>query len=213
MKSFGMYNTYACVVLLLMPVFPAGCDQFDKASVMQESKEAENTSAGRSPSGEPARETAYFAAGCFWGVEAAFRRVPGVTSTAVGYMGGDTPNPTYKQVCTNTTGHAEAVKVVYDPAKVSYDRLLEVFWTAHDPTTLNRQGPDVGTQYRSAIFINDKEQYAAAVESRHNLEELHKFDRPIVTEIKRAGQFHLAEEYHQQYLEKQGKTSCGVDIR
>ena len=127
-------------------------------------------------------------------------------------MGGDTPNPTYKQVCTSITGHAEAVKVVYDPAKVSYDRLLEIFWTAHDPTTLNRQGPDVGTQYRSAIFIDDPKQYDAAVESRHNLEELHKFDRPIVTEIKRAGQFHMAEEYHQQYLEKQGKASCGVDI-
>ncbi len=212
MKSFGMYNTYMCVVLLLMPVCLAGCDRFEKAFVMQESKEAENTSAGRSPSGKPARETAWFAAGCFWGVEAAFRRLPGVTSTAVGYMGGHTPNPTYKQVCTNTTGHAEAVKVVYDPAKVSYDRLLEVFWTAHDPTTLNRQGADVGTQYRSAIFINDPKQYDAAVESRHNLEESHKFDRPIVTEIKRAGQFHLAEEYHQQYLEKQGKTSCGLDI-
>jgi len=101
---------------------------------------------------------------------------------------------------------------VYDPAKVSYDRLLEVFWTAHDPTTLNRQGPDVGTQYRSAIFTDDPKQYDAAVESRHNLEELHKFDRPIVTEIKRARQFHMAEEYHQQYLEKQGKASCGVDI-
>ena len=212
MKPFGTYNIYMCVVFLLMSVFLAGCDEFEKASVMQKSKEAENTSAGRSPSSEPARETAWFAAGCFWGVEAAFRRVPGVTSTAVGYMGGHTPNPTYKQVCASTTGHAEAVKVVYDPAKVSYDRLLEVFWTAHDPTTLNRQGPDVGTQYRSAIFINDQKQYAAAVESRHNLEELHKFDRPIVTEIKRAKQFHMAEEYHQQYLEKQGKTSCGLDI-
>ena len=212
MKLFGTYSTYMCVVCLLMPVCLAGCDEFEKASVMQKSKEAENTSAGRSPSGEPARETAYFAAGCFWGVEAAFGRVPGVISTAVGYMGGDTPNPTYEQVCTSTTGHAETAKVVYDPARVSYDRLLEVFWTAHDPTVLNRQGPDVGTQYRSAIFINDPKQYDAAVESRHNLEELHKFDRPIVTEIKRAGQFHMAEEYHQQYLEKQGKTSCGLDI-
>ncbi len=210
MKRFGTYSTHMCVVWLLMAVCLAGCDRFEKAFVMHEPNEVENTSAGRSPSGEAACETAYFAGGCFWGVEAAFRRVPGVTSTAVGYMGGDTPNPTYERVCTSTTGHAEAVKVVYDPAKVSYDRLLEVFWGAHDPTTLNRQGLDVGTQYRSAIFINDKEQYAAAVESRHNLEELHKFDRPIVTEIKRAKQFHLAEEYHQQYLEKQGKTSCGL---
>ncbi len=212
MRLFGTYNTYVCVAFLLMPVCLAGCDRFEKASVMQKSKEAENTSAGRSPSSEPARETAYFAAGCFWGVEAAFRSVPGVTSTAVGYMGGQTPNPTYKQVCTSTTGHAEAVKVVYDPARVSYDRLLEVFWTAHDPTTLNRQGPDVGTQYRSAVFINDQKQYDAAVESRHSLEELHKFDRPIVTEIKQAEQFHMAEEYHQQYLEKQGKTSCGPTV-
>ena len=208
MKLFGTYIKCICVVFLLMPVCLAGCDRFEKASVMQESKEAENTSAGGSPPSGPARETAYFAAGCFWGVEAAFRRVPGVTSTAVGYMGGHTPNPTYKQVCANTTGHAEAVKVVYDPAKVSYDRLLEVFWTAHDPTTLNRQGPDVGTQYRSAVFFDDPKQHDAAVESRDNLEELHKFDRPIVTEIRRAGQFHMAEEYHQRYLEKQGKTSC-----
>lgn len=212
MKRFGTYSTYICVACLLMAVCLAGCDRFEKAFVMQEPNEAENTSAGRTPSGQVACETAYFAGGCFWGVEAAFRRVPGVTSTAVGYMGGDTPNPTYKQVCTGKTGHAEAVRVVYDPAKVSYDRLLEVFWGAHDPTTLNRQGPDVGTQYRSAIFTNDRQQYAAAAESRHKLEELHKFDRPIVTEIKRAKQFHMAEEYHQQYLEKQGKTSCGLDI-
>ncbi len=210
MKRFGTYSTYVCVVLLLIPVCLVGCDRHEKAFVMQESKKAENTSAGQSPSGEAACETAYFAAGCFWDVEAAFRRVPGVTSTAVGYMGGDTPNPTYQQVCTGRTGHAETARVVYDPAKVSYDRLLEIFWAAHDPTTVNRQGPDVGTQYRSAIFINDKKQYAWAVESRHKLEESHKFDRPIATEIKRAKQFHMAEEYHQQYLEKQGKTSCGL---
>ena len=212
MKSFGTYNKRVYVLFLVVAVCLAGCDRFEMASVMKKSNEAENTSAGRSSSSEPGRETAWFAAGCFWGVEAAFRRLPGVTSTAVGYMGGDTPNPTYKQVCTSKTGHTEAVKVVYDPAKVSYDSLLEVFWTAHDPTTLNRQGPDIGTQYRSAIFVNDQKQYDAAVESRHNLEESHKFDRPIVTEIKRAKQFHMAEEYHQQYLEKQGKTSCGVDI-
>ena len=212
MKLFRTYRTVVYAIFLLIPACLGGCDEFEKARAMQKSEETEDASAGRPPSSETVLETAYFAAGCFWGVEAAFRRAPGVTSTAVGYMGGSTPNPTYKQVCTGKTGHAEAVKVVYDPAKVSYDRLLEVFWTAHDPTTLNRQGPDVGTQYRSAIFVNDQQQYDAAVESRHNLEESHKFDRPIVTEIKRAGQFHMAEEYHQQYLEKQGKTSCGVDI-
>ncbi len=212
MRFFRTHSAVIYAAFVLIPACLGGCDEFEKARAMQKSEETKNTSPSRSPSGETVLETAYFAAGCFWGVEAAFRRAPGVTSTAVGYMGGSTPNPTYKQVCTGKTGHAEAVKVVYDQAKVSYDRLLEVFWTAHDPTTLNRQGPDVGTQYRSAIFVNDQQQYDAAVESRHNLEELHKFDRPIVTEIKRARQFHMAEEYHQQYLEKQGKASCGVDI-
>ncbi len=212
MKCFRTHSTIVYAVLLLIPACLGGCDEGEKARAMQKPKETEDTSPGPSPSSEPVLETAYFAAGCFWGVEAAFGSVPGVTSTAVGYMGGSTPNPTYKQVCTSKTGHAETVKVVYDPAGVSYDRLLEVFWSAHDPTTLNRQGPDVGTQYRSAIFSNDQKQYDAAVESRHSLEELHKFDRPIVTEIKQAEQFHMAEEYHQQYLEKQGKTSCGPTV-
>lgn len=147
---------------------------------------------------------ATFAAGCFWGVEAAFRAVDGVTSTAVGYMGGETPNVTYEQVCTGGTGHAEIVHLVFDPARVSYEDLLDVFWGCHDPTQLNRQGPDVGTQYRSAIFTHDKDQQAAAEESKSALENLGRFSRPIVSDITPAEPFWRAEEYHQQYLEKRG---------
>ena len=126
-----------------------------------------------------ATDTAYFAAGCFWGVEAAYRNVQGVTATAVGYMGGHTVDPTYKDVCTDTTGHAEAVKVEYDPAKVSYELLLETFWSVHNPTTMNRQGPDVGSQYRSEIFAVDKKQYDAAIEARADLAHSGKFHRPL----------------------------------
>jgi peptide-methionine (S)-S-oxide reductase len=155
-------------------------------------------------------EKASFAAGCFWGVEATFRQVKGVVSTAVGYMGGTLKNPTYKDVCTDRTGHAEAVEVVYDPNQVSYDDLLKVFWENHDPTTLNRQGPDVGTQYRSAIFFHTLEQEAAATASREKLEKAHVFKRPIVTEIVPASEFWKAEDYHQQYLEKRGLAHCTI---
>ena len=151
-------------------------------------------------------EKALFAAGCFWGVEAAFREVPGVTATAVGYSGGTAESPTYEQVCTGRTGHAETVQVQYDPSQVSYEQLLDVFWEAHDPTTLNRQGPDVGTQYRSAIFVGDPEQEAAAVASRDRRQA--DLRRPIVTEITPATTFWRAEEYHQQYLEKRGAAHC-----
>lgn len=151
---------------------------------------------------------ATFAAGCFWGVEAAFRQVPGVLATMVGYTGGSRANPTYEDVCTDTTGHAEAVEVTYDPSRVSYEQLLEVFWNSHDPTTLNRQGPDVGTQYRSAIFYHTPEQEAAARASKRRLEASGRFPRPIVTEIVPAAAFWRAEEYHQQYLEKRGLASC-----
>jgi peptide-methionine (S)-S-oxide reductase len=151
-------------------------------------------------------EKALFAAGCFWGVEAAFRGIPGVTATAVGYSGGTTENPTYEQVCTGRTGHAETVEVEYDPVQVSYDGLLDVFWEAHDPTTLNRQGPDIGTQYRSAIFVDGAEQEAAATASRDRQQERRR--RPIVTEITPASTFWRAEEYHQQYLEKRGAAHC-----
>lgn len=153
-------------------------------------------------------EKASFGAGCFWGVEAAFRQLKGVTATAVGYMGGSMPDPTYHDVCTDRTGHAEVVQVEYDPAQVSYDDLLRVFWENHDPTTLNRQGPDVGTQYRSVIFYHSPEQEAAAKASKDALAKSGRFKRPIVTEIKPAPEFWRAEEYHQQYLEKRGLAHC-----
>ena len=153
---------------------------------------------------------ATFAAGCFWGVEATFRQIPGVTTTRVGYTGGNLGNPTYKDVCTDSTGHAEAVEVEYDPAKVSYGDLLNVFWENHDPTRLNRQGPDFGTQYRSAIFYHSPEQEHAARASKQALEESHQFSRPIVTEIAPAVTFYEAEDYHQQYLEKRGLATCHI---
>jgi peptide-methionine (S)-S-oxide reductase len=151
---------------------------------------------------------ATFAAGCFWGVEDAFRQVEGVTSTAVGYTGGTTKNPTYKDVCGGRTGHAEAVEVEFDPAKVSYLQLLAVFWKSHDPTTLNRQGPDIGSQYRSGIFFHNAEQEAEARASKEVLIQQGIFKRPIVTEISPASEFYRAEDYHQQYFEKQGIRSC-----
>lgn len=151
---------------------------------------------------------ATFAAGCFWGVEEAFRHMKGVISTTVGYTGGTTPNATYKQVCAGSTGHAEAVEVEFDPAQVSYRELVAAFFQNHNPTTLNSQGPDFGTQYRSAIFYHDAEQETEARESIATLEKSHIFNRPIVTEVKPAGPFYRAEEYHQQYLSKRGAASC-----
>jgi peptide-methionine (S)-S-oxide reductase len=153
---------------------------------------------------------ATFAAGCFWGVEDAFRQVRGVSSTTVGYTGGTKANPSYKDVCTGTTGHAEAVEVEFDPREVSYLELLATFWKIHDPTTLNRQGPDFGTQYRSAIYFHDAGQEAAARESKATLEKAGVFKRPMVTQIEPASAFYRAEEYHQQYFEKQGIRSCHV---
>lgn len=155
-------------------------------------------------------ETATFGAGCFWGVEAEFRRTPGVTATAVGYEGGSKDNPTYKEVCTDRTGHAEVVQVEFDPALVSYNDLLTVFWANHDPTTLNRQGPDFGSQYRSAVFYHSPEQQEQAEHSRMALEASGVFKRPIVTQIVPAETFYIAEDYHQQYLEKRGLASCHI---
>jgi peptide-methionine (S)-S-oxide reductase len=155
-------------------------------------------------------EKATFAAGCFWGVEAAFRQVKGVLQTAVGYSGGKTKNPTYEDVCTDRTGHAEVVQVEFDPTKVSYEKLLDVFWENHDPTTMNRQGPDVGTQYRSAIFFHTPAQESAARASKAKLEASGRYKRPIVTEISPAAEFYPAEEYHQQYLEKRGLSTCHI---
>ncbi|HKT23646.1 MAG TPA: peptide-methionine (S)-S-oxide reductase MsrA [Terriglobales bacterium] len=155
-------------------------------------------------------ETATFAAGCFWGVEETFRQVPGVVETTVGYLGGHTANPTYKDVCTDETGHAEVVQVTFDPSKVSYDKLLDVFWSAHDPTTLNRQGPDIGTQYRSAIFFHSSEQERRARASKEKMQASGKFRRPVVTEITPASTFYSAEDYHQKYLAKRGLSHCHI---
>jgi peptide-methionine (S)-S-oxide reductase len=155
-------------------------------------------------------QKATFGAGCFWGVEAAFRQIKGVKATAAGFMGGAMDNPTYEDVCFSDTGHAEVVEVEYDPELVSYDALLDVFWENHDPTTLNRQGPDVGEQYRSAIFYHTPEQQAAAQASKDRLEREGRYRRPIVTKITPAATFYKAEEYHQQYLEKRGLSSCHI---
>ena len=147
---------------------------------------------------------ATFAAGCFWHVEALFRQVKGVQNATVGYIGGNLDNPTYQEVCTDRTGHAEAVQVEYDPDQVTYEELLNVFWNNHNPTTLNQQGPDIGTQYRSAIFFHDDDQEKIAKTSKENLTNSGKFEKPIVTEIVNAPTFYKAEDYHQRYFEKQG---------
>jgi peptide-methionine (S)-S-oxide reductase len=154
-------------------------------------------------------ETAVFAAGCFWGVEAAFRQVPGVIDAVSGYVGGNVANPSYREVCSDTTGHAEAVQVTFDPQAVSYEKLLEIFWKLHDPTTLNRQGPDVGSQYRSAIFVQNEEQRRLAELSRER--EQQNYTQPIVTEIADAAPFYRAEDYHQRYFEKHG-VACHISI-
>ena len=155
-------------------------------------------------------EKATFGAGCFWGVEATFCNVAGVTDAAVGYAGGSKENPTYEDVCTDETGHAEVVQVEFDPTRVSYEKLLDVFWANHNPTTLNRQGPDVGRQYRSVIFYHSPEQKKAAEESKAALEKSGRFRQPIVTQIEPAPKFYRAEEYHQRYLEKRGQTHCAI---
>jgi peptide-methionine (S)-S-oxide reductase len=154
--------------------------------------------------------TAVFGAGCFWGVEAAYRQIPGVLSTRVGYLGGTMQNPTYEDVCSGHTGHAEVVEVTYDPARITYDDLLTVFWENHDPTTLNMQGPDVGEQYRSAIFYRGDKQKAAALSSKDERDRSGKYRRPIVTEVTPASTFYPAEDYHQQYLEKRGLANCHI---
>jgi peptide-methionine (S)-S-oxide reductase len=156
-------------------------------------------------------ELATFGAGCFWGVESAFRQIPGVIDTKVGFEGGTLANPSYRDVCTDKTGHAEVVQVTFDPSAVSYDKLLDAFWSLHDPTTLNRQGPDFGTQYRSVIFYHSPAQQAAAKRSLEQLTAAHRYKRPIVTQIEPASTFYPAEEYHQRYFEKQGITpTCHI---
>ena len=155
-------------------------------------------------------EFATFAAGCFWGVEVKFRMIPGVVEALVGYSNGHTENPTYKDVCTDETGHAEVVQVEFEPEKVKYETLVDAFWHLHDPTQVNRQGPDFGKQYRSAIFTHSSEQEEIAKKSKAALEASKKFPRPIATEITPAGKFYRAEEYHQRYLEKRGMASCHI---
>jgi peptide-methionine (S)-S-oxide reductase len=157
---------------------------------------------------------AVFGAGCFWGVESAFRAVEGVIDVAVGYAGGTVPKPNYRTVCSGKTGHAEVVQVEYDPARVSFEQLLEVFWQIHDPTTLNRQGPDFGTQYRSIVFYSDEHERKVAEESKRRLDESGKLGRPVVTQIVPAAEFYRAEEYHQRYYERMGiAPSCGIPGR
>ena len=155
-------------------------------------------------------EKAMFGAGCFWGVEETFRNLKGVLSTAVGYAGGTTEKPTYEDVCTDRTGHAEVVEVEFDPSQITYDELLDVFWSNHNPTTLNRQGPDVGRQYRSVIFYHSPEQKADAIASKERVEKSARFNRPVVTQIESAPKFWRAEEYHQRYLEKRGQSHCAI---
>jgi peptide-methionine (S)-S-oxide reductase len=151
---------------------------------------------------------ATFGAGCFWGVEAAFRQIDGVTKTEVGYEGGHLENPSYEDVCSHATGHAEVVQVTYDPEQISYDELLGVFWGKHDPTQLNRQGWDIGDQYRSVVFFHDDEQRVAAERSKAELDASGRYRKPVVTAIEPAQTFYPAEDYHQQYLEKRGRSSC-----
>jgi peptide-methionine (S)-S-oxide reductase len=184
----------------------SGCPESGEVGTMNDSKETTRP-VGKANVPEGC-EVATFAAGCFWGVEAAFRQVKGVVDTCVGYTGGSVANPTYKLVCTGRTGHAEAVQIVYDPSVVTYQELLDVFWNCHDPTTPNRQGPDVGTQYRSAIFYHTPEQESAAKASKERLERSGRFKRPIVTQIVPEAELYRAEEYHQRYLEKHGQVSC-----
>jgi peptide-methionine (S)-S-oxide reductase len=155
-------------------------------------------------------EKATFGAGCFWGVEATFRQINGVTNATAGYAGGTKDNPTYEDVCTDETGHAEVVEVEFDPSQVSYDQLLDVFWSNHNPTTLNRQGPDVGTQYRSVIFYHSPEQKSAAETSKETINKSGRFRQLVVTQIEPAQRFWRAEEYHQRYLEKRGQTHCAI---
>lgn len=195
------------LVLAFVVILVSGCEAIRAGEQAQDG----NAQTGIQPAdGDKEMEKATFAAGCFWGVEAAFRSVKGVIDTSVGYTGGHTDNPTYKEVCTDTTGHAEAVEVTFDPGEVSYEDLLGAFWECHDPTQLNRQGPDTGTQYRSAIFFHTPEQERAARKSKERLADSGKYRRPIATEIEPAAKFFPAEEYHQRYLEKRGLASCHI---
>lgn len=200
MRRLKTFNLIVIILTLsIAAAFIEGCSRQKDKQDMGTVENSENNADSRI-------EKATFAAGCFWGVEAAFSKINGVKSTTVGYTGGHLQNPTYQQVCSHKTGHAEAVLITYDPNIVSYEKLLEVFWVVHDPTALNRQGPDVGSQYRSAIFYHNQDQRIAAENSKQNAQT--RFTKPIVTEITPATEFYKAEEYHQRYLEKKGLNSC-----
>ena len=203
-----MKTTWFCLAGLSLALGLTSCSTDRAEPAAASDRQAAASGLLLQPKGNTQMQKATFGAGCFWGVEAAFRKLKGVTSTAVGYSGGSLDNPTYQDVCTDGTGHAEVVQVEYDPAQVSYEQLLEVFWSCHDPTTLNRQGPDFGSQYRSVVFYHSPQQQEAAVASKEALEKEGKYERPIVTEIVPAAAFWRAEDYHQQYLEKRGMSSC-----
>lgn len=211
-RDFGLVGL--TVLLLIAGIAAAGCSQAGRAENSGPNPEGPSPSEAKDEGEDTAMKTATatFAAGCFWGVEQAFRDVKGVADTAVGYTGGTTKNPTYEQVCAKTTGHAEAVRVEFDPAVISYEQLLEVFWKIHDPTQKNRQGPDIGSQYRSAIFYHTPEQAQAARASKSRLEASGRLGRPVATEITPAAEFYRAEEYHQRYLEKRGGASCHLGL-
>jgi len=203
----------ALLAFIITAAFTVGCDKEGAENMAGSDKQNNTLNAAKRPAQSDKYEKATFAAGCFWGVEASFRNVEGVLATSVGYTAGRLENPTYEDVCTDKTGHAEAVEIIYDPAKVSFEHLLEVFWKIHDPTTLNRQGPDVGTQYRSAIFYHSPRQQTLARTSMEKLRKSGRFDKPIVTRLVPASKFYKAEENHQRYLEKQGKTTCSSTIK
>ncbi len=199
------------LTLFLAAFFIVGCPDEEKAKSMDNPHkfEIETQKSQYRPENQD-YEKATFAAGCFWGIQAAYETVPGVKSTLVGYTGGKTENPTYRQVCSDKTGHAEAVLIEYNRNEITYEQLLDVFWQIHDPTTLNRQGPDFGSQYRSAIFYHNEEQKKAAELSKQNLQKSGKFKKPIVTEIVPASAFYKAEDYHQQYFQKNKNVTCHI---
>jgi len=211
-------NKYSLLIIAVILTLAVGLFLFVPAiggtsggniSMKTDRNQQENKSVkGQVTPDNPGTKIAVFGAGCFWGVEAAFRRLPGVLATEVGYSGGNFKNPTYHDVCGDRTGHAEVVRVEFDPQKITYRDLLRVFWLNHDPTTKNRQGPDIGTQYRSVIFYFDEGQRQEALASLQEEEKSGRYSRPLVTEIVPAKEFYRAEEYHQQYLEKRGQASC-----
>ncbi|MHC4214575.1 MAG: peptide-methionine (S)-S-oxide reductase MsrA [Planctomycetota bacterium] len=208
-----MTNIIVAAAIIATVVFTVSAAQKKEAKQMNGPTKTTGAAVSeKKPSKSNQYERATFAAGCFWGVEAVFRQVPGVISTTAGYTGGHLANPTYRQICTDKTGHAEAVDVIYDPNQVPYEKLLDYFWQMHNPTMLNRQGPDVGSQYRSGVYYHDKEQLAAATALKEKLDKAGTWTRPIVTEISPASKFYKAEEYHQQYAQKNRRYVCSHKI-